>query len=235
MRSITGLCTRTGGPAQLNYSYDFMKLGSASVWLGAFAAGVLLPCGVIGQVFELYAGNHVLLPDTPGQSVTLTVANVNGAPHAVSGVNVYVDIGDGHEGPIPAPTIQAFNLSVGPLNGFITIAPGTPNPALPSKSLQTSATVNTPPGTVSFPVGGPYDFMHLTIDTTGFFSGTWDLKVAGINGGSFEVEFLNVGFPQVIATTHFNGTISIVPEPSTYAALSGLALLAFAGYRRFRR
>ena len=57
----------------------------------------------------------------------------------------------------------------------------------------------------------------LTIDTTGFQAGTWDLLLSGILGGH-DTDF--AGVPANI----INGTITVVPEPGTLSLLAAFAL-----------
>ena len=158
-----------------------------------------------GQDATIDVGHHILTPNTPGQIIPIPVTGGG----EVAGVNLFVQVGDG------GPELSNF--------GFST---GTDGPAITAIDLKTE--------TIFAAVTGPQDnqesipqvaissiefltpgvntvadglLASLTIDTTNFFNGTWDLALSGVlpmfEFGPFETDF--AGIPATIV----NGTIEI--------------------------
>lgn len=81
----------------------------------------------------------------------------------------------------------------------------------------------------TIPANGEVVFGRLTFDSTGIAPGSWGLSFT-IAGASSS--FLDTGIE--IPTTWTDGSISVVPEPSTYTTIFALGSLAFAACRRRR-
>lgn len=164
------------------------------------------------------AGNHALLPNTPGQVIQLTVSSDD---VGLQGVNVAVTTGDGgpnNGGAIPAPIITAIDIITGTIFAANNTGQGGtiigPDQYAFASTTTTSGTVNANGVLAS-----------LTIDTTGFFAGNWLLSVSGNNV---------IGFPPTdgagstgVTDAYQDGSlfIEVVPEPSTIV----LGLFAAAG------
>jgi hypothetical protein len=126
-------------------------------------------------------GNHILIPDVPGQTVQ---AFVSGGDE-VAGVNLFVQVGDG--GPELAdyglppgtdgPAISAVDLKTG------TIFDGTPDSQFEVGSIPQVVNygfvISEPDATVS----AEGVLVTLTIDMSGFSSGSWELLLGDVLPG----------------------------------------------------
>lgn len=171
-------------------------------------------------------GSHNLIPNTSNQKITLYVSGGD----LLAGLNFYAQVGDG--GPelttlgLPAgtagPAITAVNLQ--PTSGIFTgKGTQTDSPGIPQVA---NSTFDVASGTVA----ASGKLVELTVDTTGFTTGTWALSLKNV------LPFVDVGGPYAtegvvsgggsIPFSITNGTI-IVPEPATVAllAMGGLGLL----------
>ena len=124
----------------------------------------------------IVVGDHSLLPNTPGQKISISISGDNN----ITGINFYAQVGDG--GPeladyslppgIDGPAITGVDLD--PPGGIFdgkgtqTDLPGIPQVAISTFDVTT--------GTVL----GDGLLAELTLDTTGFTSGTWDLLLANV-------------------------------------------------------
>jgi len=158
-------------------------------------------------------GTHILAPNTPGQKLTIFVSGGD----EVQGGEFYFQVADGGPeagGSIDGPDITVADIfgdaSSGPLTIFTLNNTGEAAPGSLVPQFWTSGTT-TASGTVS--ANGTLGV--VTVDTTGFFSGSWELKVKDTLMGDSR-------FPGV-STTVNNGRITIVPEPSTLLLLVMLA------------
>ncbi len=185
---------------------------------------LLLPTVALA-VPTISAGNHVL-PNAPGLHQVYVTAS---GGDAVQGVNLSLATGDGGPnfgGSVLAPIITAIDLIAdGTLmfNGNNTGHSGTfiPNDQLGQQNTTTNA------GTVS----ASGNLALVTLDTTGFGPGVYAFLVGGVPG---------IGFPPSdfagLPTNTLDGTITIVPEPSSVVmALFAVAGVAVVAIRRRRR
>ena len=158
-------------------------------------------------------GDHVLQADTPGQTITIRVSG----SQPVSGLNLLVQIGDGGPalGGTAGPQITDVNVATGILGDGLPYLEAAPLKLPHAAASYIAITMSG----VSVPADGV--LAELTLDTTGFAVGTWDLKLAGVLTGYPGPH--NTDFAGIPADIH-NGSITIVPEPATLSLLA-LAVL----------
>ena len=202
---------------------------SRFVCCGLFA--LLWALAVKGQGATIIVGDHVLAPNTAGQAIPITVTGGD----EVAGVNLYVQIGDG--GPelsdfgFPAgtdgPAITAVDLKTETIFAGVN-APqdnqeGIPQVAVSSIEFLTPEATTNADGLLA----------SLTIDTTGFTDGRWDLSLGGVlpmfELGPFETDFAGIpativnGSVEIDASTlgdfDFNGVINELDVDLLHAAL----------------
>jgi hypothetical protein len=162
------------------------------------------------------AGQHILLPNTPNQTIPILVEG----DFSVQGLNFHVQIADGGpeaSGSIDGPDIQSVDLAgnaVAP-----TIFTGNHSGQAGSVSLpQVQAwEISTAQGTVT--AGGL--LASLTIDTTGFWKDatgtyTWPLHLADTQTGS--THFLSPAGNRIHAVT-VSGTLTLNTPPVALASI----------------
>lgn len=165
----------------------------------------------------IVVGDHDLLPETPSQTVQLFVSG--GEP--VQGLNLRAQVADGGPHPqvggsILGPTISGIDLLTDTI--FAGNSTGQSDLLnLPQVWVQSTTTLA---GTV--PAQGL--LATLTIDTTGFQRGTFDLSLGDTHDGATDF----AGLPIDIT----DGTIQIVPEPTSFTLLLlGCAAVALRNRR----
>ncbi len=163
--------------------------------------------GIAQADLTIDAGTHVLQPNLIGQTIEIYVTG-EGALYEVLNVNFHAQVADGgpaHGGVILGPEFTCLDLfDDDPLTDFVFDgnntgrASGTPDgiisPQLAYEGTTTASDTATAEGLLAI----------ITIDTTGFDSGSWDFLLTGCLSG-------NTDFGDVPVTVS-NGTI-IVPEP----------------------
>jgi len=183
---------------------------------------VVLCCATKLQAgIMITVGDNPLFPNTANQEVSIFVTG--GDP--VQGLNFNAQIGDGGVdlgGTTVGPEITGIDILTGTLvegnnNGFVDpeALGGVDFKLVEFRTTTTNAGTVAADGLLA----------TLTIDPTGFFSGVFPLILSNTVNGPTD-------FAGVEATID-DGTIRIVPEPSTVAMglLGGVAFLALA----FRR
>ena len=164
----------------------------------------------------ILVGEHLLLPDTPGQSIEVSVSGAQ----AVQGLNLNVQFGPdpyATDGPvltgldILTDTIFAAN-NTGASNAEQGLGIDLP-------MFETRSTT-----TLSGTVGADGLLATMTVDTSGLQSGTWTLLLSDTLNGPTDF----AGLPAIIT----DGSIRIVPEPATLLMLLTLGLLACRRRRR---
>jgi hypothetical protein len=172
----------------------------------------LMLCGVAAGVsprsasaLAIQAEHRLVAPNLAGQTLEIMVTG----GELVSGVNLYAQVGDG--GPeladygLPAgqdgPSISTVDLKMG------TVFFHVPDPAVNLGSLPQVAVWSLGIAAQGGKVPAQGRLARLTIDTTGFTEGRWDLSLsnvlAGLDGGPFATDF--AGLPASIS----NGSIRI--------------------------
>ena len=166
---------------------------------------------------KIDVGDHLLLPDTPGQLVTIDVGG--GVP--VQALDINIQVADG--GPVAGGMIVGPGFTADILSSTI-FAHNFANYVNHNSDLHDGNqymwySLTTDSGTVA--TNGL--LVTLDFDTTGFTGGSWPLIMSGTIHGS-----TNFG---AIGASIINGSISIVPEPSKFT-LAGFGLLGLMGCRR---
>jgi len=127
-------------------------------------------------------GHHVLLPDTPGQTFQVSVTGGD----LVQGLNFNLQVADGGPewgGVIDGPAIEALDILTGTIfdgnnTGTVDLDGGPPSGSDIAPQYEGRSTT-TDSGSV--PASGL--LATVTIDTTGFSSGTWDLFLSNTLNG----------------------------------------------------
>jgi hypothetical protein len=125
-------------------------------------------------------GNHTLLPNTPNQAINIYVSGAQMVP----GLVLYVQVGDG--GPERTQTGIATEGTDGPSISAVDIKTGTifaGSSALQINQAGLPQWIHSEIA-VSSDVAANGKIATIWIDTTGFTSGTYDLKLAGTLEGS---------------------------------------------------
>jgi hypothetical protein len=142
-------------------------------------------------IAQIHAGHHILIPDLPGQTVSVLVTDAD----RISGVNFRAQLGDG-SGPAREPEFTGLNLNGTIFQSLSTILLG--GPVENSSLLQASVVLQNESEWVSAPgILGRFD-----IDTTGIDAGQFELRLAQTQIGA-DTDL--VGDPAMV----LNGSISI--------------------------
>ena len=167
------------------------------------------------------AGSHDLQPNMPGQTLEFLVQNNGSAVNNVRGLDFLIQISeDGSEG----PSITAVDIITGtPFesnNSGPVLQDGGPH--LKYWRVETTG----PSSPVTLPSGATR-MARVTFDTTGLNSGTWGLFF----DTAFDTAYSDTS-NNAIPMTINNGSLTVVPEPSHYAAMAGAGCLIWAVVRR---
>jgi hypothetical protein len=202
--------------------------------IGAMAsAGPLVPV--------INVGSHDLLPNTPHQPIQVYVTSGVGAPD-VSAVDFNMQIDKGYpygDLSVPGPIFdqsQPIDLVTGTIfaadnSGQFDTAAGPPPLDPPAKQNLMWGILTSAAGHY-VPANGLLATVY--VDTTGYSSGTWPLAMSTtLNGPTMFHDGLGNAdiTPQIT-----DGSINIVPEPSTFCLLSMAVTGVLAcAWRRGRR
>lgn len=188
---------------------------------------------------QVNVGTFDLLPNTADQVIEISVTG----GLDIAGINFYGLIEDGF------PDITG-SVSNGPNITDVDLIGDADNPTIffPSNTGQSgidqsrpqaffrTLTVGVDGEGASIPVSGSGVFARLTVDTTGFTSGSYSLSFSGkddIDPAYPSLQFLDVN-AQTITTDIIDGTLTIVPEPHQMALVTGFALLGLTSWRKLR-
>lgn len=157
------------------------------------------------SALEIQVGHLLLAPNQAGQSIEVFVTGGD----FVSGVNLYAQIGDG------GPELAEYGLPAGQDGPSITavdlktasVFSSVPDPAVNQGSLPQVAVWSLGIAAQGGQVPAQGRLATLTIDTTGFAAGRWDVKLsdvlASLAGGPFATDF--AGLPANI----INGSLRV--------------------------
>ncbi len=190
----------------------------------------------VPQVPTIEVGDHLFLPGE-----TKTIALYAGGDIAVQGLNLYVQIGDGgaiNGGVDTKPKLTSIDVigpdrtGIGPATIFNGNNTSQTNTFTDDLLWAVSVTTNTGSVTAS----DTRTLAFLTIDTTGTMPGdVYPLLLSGTAKGIFGAAGADTDFATMGAVIT-NGTITIVPEPSSITLLLlALGTVALAGLRRRRQ
>jgi len=191
-----------------------MKKALSGAWLIVLLAGLSTPTNA-----GIIVGTHELLPNTPAQQIEIFVTGGD----AVDGINFNIQIEDG-TGATPSPPFTRLDI----LTGTIFAGKNTgswDNNVLPQIAWDWT---ETSPGETVLADGL---LGTLTVDTTGYDTGSWALRMSDTLNGPTDFAGLAADI------TDGRITITDVPEPSTMAlclALCGSSLLLHSRGRRGR-
>jgi hypothetical protein len=202
------------------------------LFLALLAAGALSSSA---QVLTIDLPDISLQPNLAGQTFTIDLAG-DPTAHVITLV-MNLQVGSQPDPNSPnfdsGPKIQGIDLVTGTgFEGNVLNTGGGPIFDSPSSQLwESDVRANSE---FTEPVAGKH-LATVTISTVGFSSGAFNYTIATENGG---VTFgRTTGFSDVDAVlTGGPGTLTIVPEPSTYAAAFGFACICWGVWsRRSRR
>jgi len=179
---------------------------------------VLIAAGNVSADMYIDVGNHLLQPNTPGQTIQIMVSTDAGDRAGGCNLNAEIAGGGPAYGGEFGPAITAVNMETG------TVFAGQAEDANDIGSLAQMATYSIV--TTSGTVLADGLLATLTIDTTGFTTpgSTWTLELGQTLNGPTDFA------PTPVIITE--GTIEIIPEPTT---LSLLGLIGLPLLRRQRR
>lgn len=182
----------------------------------------------------IIVGDHTLVPNMPNQAIPIFVTGGD----AVAGMDFVAQVGDG--GPsnnFSGPgTILGPNITADVVTGTI-FAPNHNPPGDPAGGSEGTQTVFQAITTVSGTVVAEGLIGTIFVDTTGFFTGTWELNMGGGQGPSSGFLPALTDFPPIgvgLGLTIIDGSIT-VPEPSSVVmGLFAAAGLGFVAIRKRR-
>ena len=207
-------------------SMSFANSDSAGSDLGSSSLAMAAPTtmgvsaspndSVAGPIIDV--GSYKLAPNTPGQTITLSVSGDS----QVTGFNLRAELGDGL-GPNPEPIFQAVGFSGGIWDAFSTTVAGGVVGAH-HQYAQASVVFNA----TGESVAASGNFVTLTLDTTGLYGGTYALDLADTDIGADSV-FIGNGGSDLPATIT-NGSVTIItPPPAITSAASTTFTVGKAG------
>ncbi|MGD9721336.1 MAG: PEP-CTERM sorting domain-containing protein [Pirellulales bacterium] len=192
-------------------------------------------------IITIHAGNHVMLPNTPGQVIDIMITSDSG--DEISGLDLYLMIN--------GADANAYDPSTPRITAIDVTGPGTVFGAVPSTTFPygdpwdvangTSYGQNVAYGAAPNATSGPSAdapangvLAHVTVDTTGVFGGIYPLSLTDpfIFGPTL---LSKVTGPLVLGEDYVlvDGMLGSIPEPSSLVlAALGAAGVAVVSLRR---
>jgi len=202
--------------------------------LAALAAGLALTVSLRGQVIidlpELF-----LQPHMANQAFDVFIQN-EGGPVEVTGIGFNIQVADGGPeagGLIDGPAIMLVDVITGTIFESNNNGVSGTGSILPQVYERGTMTVRPAPGENESVVvigTGRWKIARVTLDTTGFDSGTYALTLNTLNSPTkFTMPDADDMIPILI-----EGSVTVVPEPGGWALGTGMMLLGYAGVRAAR-
>jgi hypothetical protein len=162
-----------------------------------FLIGLVWAVPQVQGAITIEVGDHLLVPNMAGQTIEIRVSGGD----AVEGLNLDVQVGDGGAelgGTQDGPVITGADVLTGTI--FSGNNTGQRNPGSYGQLAIRSTT------TASGTVEATGLLVTITVDTTGFASGAWNLRLSGTLNG--DTDFAGV------SATIVNGTITVGLKPA---------------------
>jgi hypothetical protein len=209
---------------------------------GALATAFVICLAASLQATEIVSiGNHTLLPNTPHQTIDVMVTNDRATAVHLESLSFYAQVADGGPlalGHIVGPGITATIITPPEVFSVNNVGVNDSNPG--QEFGDQIVTLDTRTATLFITQAGLSTVLlgKITVDTTGFFSGSWPLIMSNTQGGPATItawgNVSNATNPQdPIASLFIDGSIS-VPEPSSIVlrlfAVAGLAIAAIRNH-----
>ncbi|MFO1499943.1 MAG: hypothetical protein U1G07_16390 [Verrucomicrobiota bacterium] len=188
----------------------------------ALSASLLATALSAQAQFAINIGTVQVQPNQANQQIFIDVSNVSSA----GALDFYVQIADGFPD-VPGSTQNGPNITaVDIVTGTLFDGNNDGGQVGSGLGLQHQYRgVLTQTGTVS----GSGRLATVTIDTTGFNSGSWALRVGTVHNGP--TQFYDTNFDPLPGNIT-DGTLAIVPEPAAYAMAMGILAFGFVSVRR---
>lgn len=205
--------------------------------VGLSLAILLCLTAVAQAVPTVVVGTYNLLPNTAGQTITLLVSGID--PNTVNGIVFAANIsngGPGYGGTL-GPVFTAMDWDSGP---SIWVSPNAAGHNVPNDFIDAGGQLVTSDflTTSGFVTATGGTFVTLIINTTGFASGSYPFSITSGNAIELTVGPTDFTGQNFTSSIQGNGTITIVPEPSSVVlglfAVAGLGAVAIRK-RRARR
>ena len=204
-------------PGEFFFAKNFFPRLEMVMKSAVAVAGILASTQIKAQVLTIDVGAQTLQDNTANQTLSFFVNNSSGSPVAVTGLNFNLQIGDGTVG----PTITAVDL----LTGTPFASNNTGQGSTGSSPHQAFWATTTSSGSVNL-TPGLNKVATVTFDSTSLNSGSWGLFLGATDNGA--TAYLDTSpIPNDIPMTINEGSLTIVPEPGSYAVVAALSCLAF--------
>ncbi len=220
--------------SNLEHGYGIARGWRGAVDLGVFVAGLALAGVLQGQII-IDVSEVYMAPNRANQAFDVFIQN-EGGPLEVTGIGFNIQMADGGPeagGLIDGPAIMLVDVITD------TIFESNNNGGSGSGSIVPQVyergTMTVPPepdGDESVVVigTGRWKIARVTLDTTGFDSGTYALTLNTLNSPTkFTMPDADDMIPILI-----EGSVTVVPEPGGWALGTGMMLLGYAGVRAAR-
>jgi hypothetical protein len=196
----------------------------------AFVFGFCTLASIDAQLF-IDVGNNELLPNTPGQTVSIYLRNEGSPGVEVGGLDFAVEIADGGPqagGQITGPSITAVDLTTGTIFDGNNNGNGGDKDNSPQLQFWSTFRSHVPSPTLA---SGNNKIATLTFDTTGLSPSSWSFRLFQTDIGD---TFVNDSDGNPMDVTINNGTVFVpVPEVQAAPIVAGL-LGVFAVFRKIR-
>jgi hypothetical protein len=183
------------------------------------------------QFLILDLGNIVLQPEQGNQQVDLIIQNTDSNPlDNIFGLNFALQIADGASGPQVNGVSLYFGNSI-----FSSYSANQIDQGSTTRSVFYGIDAGGTP--VSLPAQSSTLLARLTFDTTGVSgpSGPYAIAASDVGPIHSSTSYVLIGGSTRPIDTLLNGTITIVPEPTSSTLMASLASLVVAGFIRWKK